>query len=193
MKKILILCILLTVSSRAQQVTTIVPIGEPFFESGTYLKDIDNTFLPFIGTWEGIINNKKYTIKLIKFPQHLHNTGTGKYYFRDLIKGGLKVQDLTTNIILYDNLLSTIYDDLQIIGLSSPYDRNFRFIFRDTDENCNNSMQFTLQTIVGNPNQLKYLDFKFTDGRSTFDCPQYQTREQIPRTIPDGSFMLTKI
>ena len=113
MKKILILCILLTVSSRAQQVTTIVPIGEPFFESGTYLKDVDNTFLPFIGTWEGIFNNKKYTINLIKFTQHLHNTGTGKYYFRDVIKGGLKVQDLTTNIILYDNLFSTIYDDLQ--------------------------------------------------------------------------------
>ena len=193
MKKILILVIFATLGCKAQPVLSTVPSETIDYSNGVYFKDINNELLPYVGSWEGILNNKKYTIKLIKFTQHKTVQYSGAYEFNDKIKGDLKIVDLTTSNVLYDKLGITNYNELSLFGISGPSGGNFDFLFRDLPEHCKNRMQFVLQKVIGNPNQLKYCYYRFT-GNSMLDdtCP-YQTRDEIPKTLPDGEFILTKL
>jgi hypothetical protein len=192
MKKIIFVIVLAITSCKAQQlpVTTTLPLGEFDYPNGAYLKDINNELLPFVGTWVGIFNNKRYTIKLRKFTQQLITADYINYEFIDDIAGDLKVEDITTNTVLYDNLNIVNYEDLNLISLGKPRGSMFKFMFRDTDANCNNYMEFYLQKQT-NINQLKYRDFRFTEDRMKGDCI-YDNREDAPRTLPNGEFILTK-
>lgn len=191
MKKILIMLILATLSCKSQPVLSTVPLETIDYSNGVYFKDINNELLPYVGTWEGIYNNKKYTIKLIKFTQHKTVWHSGKYEFTDVIKGDLKVLDLATNTVLYDKLNNTNYGDLNLLGGSAS--KNFKFLFIDIPEHCTNEMQFILQTIGGSTNQLKYCNFRLSDERMLDNTCTYQTRDEIPKTLPEGEFILTKL
>ena len=63
MKKFITLFLLFLYSYINGQVTQIVPFNTYSFSqpNGTYFKDLDNTLNYYEGTWEGILNNKKYT------------------------------------------------------------------------------------------------------------------------------------
>ena len=142
------------------------------------------------GTWEGTINNKKYTIVFTKFIQHLKGD-TDDYYYRDEILGKYKVVDLATNQVLYDNLSATNYDDYSILGLSVR-NGDFTFSFRDTDSKCNNSVQFHLQKPNGQTNQVKYCYFRF-DSYYFPNCPNYPDQESIPMFLPRVDLTLAKL
>ena len=187
--KILSLFLLFTINCNCQ-VTSIVPLASLSFEhpSGVYMKDLDNELPFYVDTWEGILDNKKYTFEFVKFAQHLSQYEPGgAYYYMDDLMGKFKVEDLTTGTILYNSMSTTVYEDYIIylntlqIGASFSYsDKN----------NCFNNAKFYLLKVAGNPNQLRYEHFRLTDYIDN-DCP-YANQADIPMFLPTGDLILTR-
>jgi len=185
-----LICVLLFTINASCQVTTIVPLSSYNYPNGAYLKDLDNVLVPYVGTWEGIIDNKKYTFVFQIFNQHQYINLDGSYHYRDILKGKFKVVDISNNQTLYDNLTANNYDDYSIFGIGkiSP---DFSFFFRDTEAHCSNSVKFNLQNIVGQPNKLKYCNFKFKP--INLDGCNYQNQTDIPMYLPKVELILTKL
>ncbi|CAF3337583.1 unnamed protein product [Rotaria socialis] len=174
--------------------TPILPLGTyEDIPNGAYLKDLDNILLPYVGTWEGVLNNKKYTFVLTKFTQHYSNYNL---YFEDELRGNFKVTDLATNTVIYDNTATTTYDNQRIFYTYPDVPRGLiQLFFRDTIANCSNSFSFYLRNINGHPDQLTYCYFKYGSwGNGVYrDCPNYTDRSQIPVYLPQQDFVLTKL
>ncbi|GAA4775922.1 MULTISPECIES: DUF6705 family protein [Flavobacterium] len=120
MKHVLKYLLIITAISCKSQ---IAPLNGLTFEypNGTYFKDLNNELDYYVGRWEGTLNNKKYTFEFVKFTHHLSSydgTTNGSYYYKDIVKVKLKVLDLQSNQILYDNLNAINYDDYLILGLA---------------------------------------------------------------------------
>lgn len=86
MKKIIfIITILLTINSFGQNIINVdSPNTRMDVPAGTYLKDINHTFDPFLGTWKYQNGNEILIFKLEKVEMYL-DTEYGTYY--DFIKG----------------------------------------------------------------------------------------------------------
>lgn len=191
MKNILKLVVCLLITNHAScQVTTTVPISSYDYPTGAYLKDLNDELTYWEGTWEGIINNKKYTFMFTKFIQHLTGDTNDYYYYQDEIRGKYRVLDLTTNQVLYDNLAVTNYDDYSILGLALR-NGDFSFWFQDVASKCYNSVDFSLQKIIGQPNQVKYCNFRFSEYHY-YDCTNYPDQTSIPMFLPQENVILTK-
>ena len=160
--------------------------------SGAYLKDLDNVLLPYVGTWEGTLDNKKYTFVFTKFPQY---DKFGEYY-EDVLKCKFKVTDLVTGTIIYDNLSAINYDDHMILAATSHRGLLHCF-FTDTDANCKNGLEFYIRNINGQPNKMTYCYFRYSEswgGLSIgLDCINYSDRMNIPVFLPKQDLILTKI
>jgi hypothetical protein len=191
MKKTVILLVFLITQLASCQ--TIVPLSTLNNINGVYIKDINNTFLPYLGTWEGVSNNKKYTFVFVKFTKYMTTWGNGGYEYRDELKAKFKVTDLTTGNILYDNTSVINHDDYIIFGTNPNPSRGIcAFYFKDTDANCQNEMEFTLMNVTGQPNKLKYCYFNYTDWWRSDLCT-YTNRLSIPVFLPQNDFILTKL
>ena len=102
MKKITIIAILL-LSALQSKAQNIVPVEKAIdyktagkgIPAGTYLKDINNLFAPYIGTWKGTINNKTYTFFITKITE----TGNGR-----------SVDRLIIHHLIVDNMGATLED-----------------------------------------------------------------------------------
>ncbi|GAA4153752.1 hypothetical protein GCM10022217_09870 [Chryseobacterium ginsenosidimutans] len=80
MKNIFLLSIiLLSFSCKAQQTYSLDTDYETV-SNYSYLKDINNELLPFIGTWKATFDNKEITIKVDKVDHHYTKLGTNIYY-----------------------------------------------------------------------------------------------------------------
>jgi hypothetical protein len=194
MKKLItisILLFLLTVSTYAQ-VTQIVPINSLQYPNGAYRKDLNGEFNRYVGTWEGVLNNKKYTFVFQKFEQHLYTYLNNTYEYADRLKVKFKITDLATNSIIYDGLNAINYEDFPIYAASKPYNTLLTFVFKDTEVNCFNTLEFTLKNVPNMPNQLKYCYFKYDDFWID-SCANYQDRMSIPVFLPKEVFILTKL
>jgi hypothetical protein len=191
LRTISILLFLLTVSTYAQ-VTQIVPINSLQYPNGAYLKDINGIFDRYVGAWEGVLNNKKYTFVFQKFEQHLYTNLDGTYDYTDDLMVKFKVVDLSTNTMLYNSLNAVNYEDFPISAINIPFHSLFSFIFTDTEANCYNRLKFTLKNVPNMPNQLKYCYFKYDDFWID-SCANYQDRMSIPVFLPKEVFILTKL
>ena len=191
-KTALFLVLLITQLASCQTIMPLSTLNPPY---NSYLKDLDNTFLPYLGTWEGILNNKKYTFIFTKFAQHQSAAYSTEYmFYQDELKAKFKVTDLATGNVIYDNTSAINYDDYMIQGTDPSTARGICvFFFTDTDANCRNKMEFTLMNIRGQPNQLKYCYFEYTDSWSGFECTNYPNRMDIPVFLPKEELILTKI
>jgi hypothetical protein len=175
------------------QVTQIVPLGTiNNFQSGIYYKDIDGELNKYIGTWEGVSDNKKYTFVFQKFEQQKTTWSNGLYYYNDDLMVKFKVTDLATNTVLYNGLDAVNYEDFLITAINIPFNSLFSFIFTDTEANCYNRLKFTLKNVPNMPNQLKYCYFKYDDFWID-SCANYQDRMSIPVFLPKEVFILTKL
>lgn len=175
------------------QVTVTVPLSTVDYQNGAYLKDLSNELHPYIGVWEGVLNNKKYTFVFQIFEQHLtsYAPASESYHYEDVIMGKFKVTDLVSNSIIYSSLNAINYEDFPIhSGL--PYYGLMKFIFKDTSSNCENSVQFYLRTIPNNPNVFSYCNFGYNDWWRDEDCP-YTNRTDIPVHLPTATLILTKL
>ena len=80
MKKIAIIAILLlsALHSKAQNIVPVEKaveyrLAHKAIPADTYLKDVNNLFAPYIGTWKGTINNKTYTFFITKITETINN------------------------------------------------------------------------------------------------------------------------
>ncbi|CAM3824273.1 hypothetical protein FLGE108171_15880 [Flavobacterium gelidilacus] len=174
------------------QVSQIVPLRTPSYEmnNGAYAKDIDNEFIFWLGTWEGISNNKKYTFTFIKFAQNYRSYPSGRYEYKDEVVGKLKVTNLNNNIIIYDESSNINYEDYIINGNVIVGDE-FYFGLYDKENHCYNSADFTLVKDSTNPNQIIYKDFSY-DEYNYLDCTNYQNQNDIPMFLPMVDLVLTR-
>ena len=141
MKKILLFTVVLI--GQLSFCQTIVPLNYPtFVPDGAYVKDIDNIFAKYIGTWEGVLNNKKYTFIFVKFTKHLSTRGGGQFVYRDRLMGKFKVTDVATGAVIFDNTSLTNYDDFTIRSTNPQVSTGIcRFYFTDTAANCKNGLE----------------------------------------------------
>ncbi|MGK0323898.1 MAG: hypothetical protein ACJAR4_001945 [Psychroserpens sp.] len=79
MKSILIIIIaLISINANSQVIELCNGVTEEDVANGTYFKDINNTFTPFLGTWQYINGNEVITFKIEKV-NHFYNTETQMY------------------------------------------------------------------------------------------------------------------
>lgn len=105
MKIIYILALLLLFVGQAKA-QTIIPVEKSidYFEAGkgipdgTYLKDVNHLMDPFIGTWQGSIDNKTYTFYVAKITRK----GKG---------GAISVDELEVRHYIVDNSTGVILED----------------------------------------------------------------------------------
>ena len=186
-------CLFFSISIYSQ-VTIEVPLSTVTFQNGAYFKDINNELLPYVGTWEGVLNNKKYTFVFQKFTQHLTSyfPYSESYHYDDRLKGKFQVTNNTTGEIIYSSLSASTYDDFPIYGVVKPYHGRFSFVFKDTEANCENGLEFMLKNIPNQPNQLKYFHFEYKDSWN-IDCTTYSDRMDIPVNLPMSELIFTKL
>lgn len=192
MKKIIVITILLLSIKAQSQLGVIVPKSTSSFEvpNGTYIKDVDNEYLPYVGTWKGILDGKEYTFVFHVFEHHLISFPNGDYYYDDRLKAKYEVKDIATGIVLLSTMTAVNYDDYFILGLSSPSNGRLDFLYTDIS-NCYNSMTFALESIPGVSNQLYYGGFSYDSFYVKEGCP-YVNRIDIPVAIPKKGLIFTK-
>jgi hypothetical protein len=156
--------------------------------NGAYAKDLDNEFPFWIDTWEGVVNNKKYSFTFIKFTQHLTIYPNGSYKYEDVVVGKLKVTNVLTNQIIYNESNFTNYEDY-LIKCLIIIDDEFRCGLYDKENHCYNSADFILVKDPNNPNQILYKDFSYDEY---YECSTYQNQEDIPMFLPKVDLTLTR-
>ena len=160
-------------------------------KAGDYLKDLNNVLQPYVGTWEGTANNKKYTFVITKFTKKYQAFGN---YYLDELKLKFRVTNLSTGVILYDNLDAVSYEQYTIYA-ASPSRGMLACFFTDSAANCHNPLEFYLKNITGNPYQKKYCYFREGewDGYLVGDnCYNTINRATIPVWLPTQDLILTK-
>lgn len=185
----LILAFTLLTSCSSAQVTQTVPnnaLRMDYPQNGVYFKDLNNEMAHYIGTWEGVQNNKKYIFQFVKFEQHYETDTDNTYYYIDCLKVKFKVIDLSTNQVLYDDTNVTNFDDFKILGLNL---KTGKYWYNDKN-NCNLNVNFNIHKIANNPNQIKYCYFEY-EWYNIEGCP-YADTISIPMFLPKEDLILTK-
>lgn len=147
--------------------------------NGAYKKDLDNVFPFWIGTWEGIIDNKEYTFEFVSFTNQLVSFSNGDNFHEDMLKCKFKVVDLTNNQILYSDLQMSNVNDYKIKLISYRNDNDYFFLFNDDESNCYNTVEFNLVKNNSDYNNIVYKGFEQKDYISSSDCP-YNNNQDIP-------------
>ena len=183
MKNILKIILLhLTIISYSQEGVEL-PLNSLSFEhpNGTYYKDFNNVYLPYIGTWKGEKYGKELTLEFVKFTKKKFTAPNGNYYYEDMLMCKYQYKDLVTNTIISSTMDAVNYEDYRIYGLGYP--TNGRFDFNLTDTICDNSFLIIIEDVPNNPNQLKYVAFYGDDWTYYNNC-DYTNRTDIPIPIP---------
>ena len=183
--------LLISLNSNCQTVTTVVPYRTLEYPNGAYLKDLDNEFPFWLDTWEGVSDGKKYEFTFVLFQQELIQFANDIYEYKDKVVGKLKVINLATNEVIYDESSFTNFDDYLIYG-NVIVGRSFFFSYSDKENHCNNGADFTLVRSATDVNEILYKDFRY-DEYYTLDgpCP-YATQEDIPMYLPKDDLVLTR-
>ena len=191
-----ILMLLITMFSFGQPVTSIKQLGTTLpseVENGTYLKDLNGEYLPYVGIWKGIKDGKEYTFDFQIFNQRIVSFPNGDYYFRDELVAKYQVRNTLTNTILYTTMSVSNFEDFPIFALSTPdSDGRQDFHFTDSAAHCYNTLDFSLMKTPGNLNQLKYGIFRYAEFWDYENCPNYPERTNIPVPIPTGWLIFYK-
>ena len=187
----ILICVLLNSNLWGQVLETVPLNTDDNYNNGVYFKDINNELDSYIGTYEGVLNNKKYIFVFQKYLQVRSNNSTNSYRYFDEIKGKFKVIDLNTNTVIYNGLSATNPSDYLIYSITKANGGLFNLYFKDTDANCQNSMQFALRSTTS-PNTFKYCYFSYDDWWNDDIC-SYTDRMAIPVYLPKEDFILTKL
>lgn len=118
MKKIYILILLfVTYNNIAQQIVNIKTfnVGNSS-DYNKYYKDIDNYFLPFLGSWKNVNGNLTFKVTLFKFEQAPWFDPSEPEFYMDEIRGHFMLiqnEGLSTENIIYRS--DTFYPNTTII------------------------------------------------------------------------------
>ena len=130
MKKYIITVLLCNIFAFAQE-GVIAPINTSGFDaiSGTYIKDVDNVFNPYVGTWVGTWNSKELRLKIVKDIRRLHTFIKGDYYYADGLVVFYRITDLTTSDFIEDNLDELDNTIAKIFSINTPFNNKFIEVF----------------------------------------------------------------
>lgn len=184
-KYILIIIVLFSIKSTYSQ---IVPLTTLYPTAGSHVKDLDNIFDRYIGTWVGTTNGKQYTFVIQKFEDIELENSDHQVYYRDRIKMKFKVVNIATNQVIYDDITSNIFKSTGVI----PHHKMCKFNFFDTRQNCRNFAEFYLKQYNHNINQLEFDAPRFDPNMDSLPCPLNPTRSNIVFYLPLNNFVLNK-
>jgi hypothetical protein len=149
-----------------------------------YLKDTENEFNDYTGTWVGTWNNKTFYIILKKL--------TNKYdvffkYNRDELIATFKIVN-SSGTVLFDNT-SLSDSNVKIIGggFQKSYPNKYSMLYNDKDV-CNTSGRIMIHFTDASKTQLKW-QFSYNSMMISTDCQYHATG--IPEVLPKG-VVLTK-
>ncbi|MEC4050992.1 DUF6705 family protein [Flavobacterium sp. SUN046] len=192
MKKIFILLIIVQATlSRAQT----YPLISPDAPSGSYIKDMNNEYDPYLGTWEGTWDNKKITFYLTKVEHQRINYSQDDYQYRDIVIAKYKVVDLTTGTIIEDSTNITDFDDIDLRATRVNRNYNFLdFLYFGRASKCGLNANVFMYRDLNNPNQLTYKYYVIGGLEPWWEghCI-YTSLDQIPVPIPKINVVLHKM
>ena len=199
MKKIqnLIIVLLFTINCQSQEgnVVSRCNISSNFL-SGTYLKDINNQFQYYIGTWQGIYNNTTIELKIEFFERLKSEYADGTYIYYDRLGANYKVlqglPDATLNPqVLYSSMHITELMKMPLLSIGCARNNEAKFAYTDY-ERCNIEGDLKLVRNLSNPNELQY-NFHISPAIifPTADCPF--PNGVVPVPLPSTVITLTKI
>jgi len=169
----------------------VAPLGTLSYDvpDGTYIKDMDNVFQPYVGTWKGSWDGKTFVLRIEKNLKQLNTFPDGSYYYEDELLGKFSISDAATGAIIETNEGVPYGEGAEIYSVGRPKDSRFSFIFSDGNR-CSNSGKILLR---GNPasGQLNYF-YSFKDSWNSENC-QYVYQHDIPIPIPTVRMILTKV
>ncbi|WP_395052028.1 hypothetical protein [Flavobacterium sp.] len=182
MKNILKIMIFLHTIILCGQEGVEVPLNSLSFEhpNGTYIKDFNDVFQPYIGTWKGEKYGKELILEFVKFTKQTITAPNGDYYYEDELMIKYQLKEISSGAILSSTINALNYEDYRIISLGYPTNGKFDFLFTDTI--CSNTFDIIIENIPNVTNQLKYVAI-YSDFWDSPNCT-YTNREDIPIPIP---------
>ena len=185
----IVVCIIYTLAYSQEGV--IAPLNTLSYNvpNGTYIKDIDNIFQPYTGTWQGTWQGKLLILEIEKVSHKLNSSLDGSYYYEDQLIAKHKVVQTATGSTIESTMEISNLENAKIESLGYPKDNEFDFLYSDRDK-CYNTGRFRLE---GNPatNQLQYFYF-YESFWISKDCT-YLSQDEIPINIPTGTLVLTRV
>ncbi|KQS94313.1 DUF6705 family protein [Chryseobacterium sp. Leaf394] len=148
-----------------------------------YLKDIDNEFVDYSGTWKGTWNNKTIYITFSKVSAHYDDFDK---YYEDVLIGKFKVLDMSGGV-LFDNTNSSAKPKIRGGG---PVKDQSKYSFSYTDRDiCN--IGGRIEISFSNPSKTQ-LNWKYSqDSQMIYpSCPYYGSAN-FPEALPKST-VLTK-
>lgn len=143
--------------------------------AGTYLKDVNNLFSKFIGTWKGTINNKTYTFFITKKTETSY---------------GSSEDQLVIEYLIIDNLLGYAIEDTRITPRPPLTGRFFQkdlayYILSYSGEYSKCGREGSVYIKKANDNTITLRLVPQPDAHSFYDCPGGKILDQIlPTEIP---------
>ena len=180
--------LLFIVEGSAQE--EIVPLNNDYLygiPNGVYVKDINNDFYPYVGTWTAVLDDKQYFIRFVLIPHHLISFPNGNSYHKDILVGSYKVTDLSGNVLQGD-LNNINPQETKIQSISYPVNNQLSFMYID-DDLCGYTGKIMTKLNFGSPNTLSYT---FTAKSFVPDEGCY-AEENPALPIPAVSIILTKV
>jgi len=147
---------------------------------GTYLKDVDNLFDPFIGTWTGTYNNNNYEFNVIETIKQTTNSS------RDRLLISYKITDAANNTIIDTTILpdDSIYQLRGDMFLGNG--RTYSLFYAGYESNCGQNGTVTI-AVINNGTQMN-LGLILTGDSDLDNCPS-GVAEQV---LPLDNMVLTK-
>ena len=156
--------------------------------NNSYIKDINNELLPYVGTWKGTWDNKVIYIYFKRFKKQI-SLGDN-IYFEDVLVGKFKVLNANETVILFDNTYLPD-NDAKIIGLRffTVPTTSYNLLYIDPDI-CNMSGNIYISTVNGVNTQLNW-QYSSDTGFLSAHCSYVTNNLPIPQPLPD-IIVLTK-
>lgn len=155
--------------------------------NNTYVKDVNNSFLPYLGVWKTTVDDKDYFLKIVMIPHNQKTYPSGRTYYEDILVASYEVRDLSGGT-LEGNLDDINLNTIKIRNVSYPVNNRLDFLYIDNDL-CGLSADIVLTRNPSNPNVMTYI-YSMTGPSFVDDCP-YDENASVP--LPLGQKTFTKV
>ncbi|OBX23568.1 MULTISPECIES: DUF6705 family protein [Bizionia] len=150
-------------------------INDTNIPDGTYLKDVDNLFDKFIGTWTGTINNKNYEFVITKITTEYIGISTDKLLLK------YRITDLMDNVLVETINLS---NDSEYVIKGIHFLENgetYQLIYGGYEVLCGQSGDVFI-AVINNNSQLNFI--LYPDGEiEPSSCPNGQVDQILPTEL----------
>jgi hypothetical protein len=162
--------------------------------NGYYVKDIDNEFDSYVGTWQGTwgatLETKTFTLEIEKITHYTNTSPNGDYNYKDFLIGKYTVKETSTAIVITSTMAIIDPSLAKLESINGPRNNYLPFNYFDIDY-CSVSGIVYLHRNLNNPNVLNYY-FARGEFWISQNCP-YDEIYDVPIPIPTINLTLSKI